>query len=43
VAARRVSGVFFADDPESFVAFVEAVTGAQSRRQSPALVTIENK
>jgi transmembrane sensor len=42
VAARRISGVFFADDPESFVAFVEAVTGAQVRRQSPDLVTIEN-
>jgi transmembrane sensor len=29
LAARRISGIFQASDPESFVAFVQAVAGAQ--------------
>jgi transmembrane sensor len=41
VAERRISGVFYADDPESFIEFVQAVTGARVRRQSPDLVFIE--
>jgi transmembrane sensor len=41
VAERKISGVFYADDPESFIEFVQAVTGAQVRRQSPDLIFIE--
>jgi ferric-dicitrate binding protein FerR (iron transport regulator) len=31
LAARRISGVFDASDPQSFVAFIEAAANVQAR------------
>ena len=33
LAARRISGVFDANDPQSFVAFIEAAANVHARRE----------
>lgn len=43
VGSRRISGVFNADDPESFIAFVQAVTDADVNREMPDRVLISRK
>ena len=40
LGARRLSGVFDADDPQSFVALVEAVTHAPAIRRNAHLITL---
>ncbi len=40
LGTRRLSGVFDADDPQSFVALVEAVTHAPAIRRNPDLITL---
>lgn len=40
LAARRISGVFRASDPESFVAFVQSVAGAQVGKRDPNHITL---
>jgi transmembrane sensor len=40
LAARRISGVFRATDPESFVAFVQSVADAQVTQRDSTLVTL---
>src|SRR6185437_6138483 len=40
LAARRVSGVFKADDPESFIALVEAIADAHVVRRELDIVTL---
>jgi transmembrane sensor len=40
LAARRISGVFRASDPESFVAFVQSVAGAQIAQRDSNHITL---
>jgi transmembrane sensor len=42
LAARPVSGVFRATDPESFVAFLESVAGAKARKNGTDEMLIES-
>jgi transmembrane sensor len=42
LAARPVSGVFRATDPESFVAFLESVAGAKARKNGAEEMLIES-
>lgn len=42
LAARPVSGVFRATDPESFVAFLESVAGAKARKSGTEELLIES-
>lgn len=42
LAAQRVSGMFRASDPESFVAFVRLVTGAKVSRRDSNHITLES-
>ena len=42
LAARPVSGVFRATDPESFVAFLESVAGAKARKNGTEELLIES-
>lgn len=41
LAERRISGVFSASDPESFVAFLESAAGAHVRRDASSTITID--
>jgi transmembrane sensor len=40
LAAQRISGMFRASDPASFVAFVQLVTGARVARRDPEHITL---
>jgi transmembrane sensor len=41
LAERRISGVFSASDPESFVAFLESAAGVHVRRDASSTITID--